>query len=44
MKNSIHKKIILLWLIVGLPIAIINFGMGGGWETMKPAYIVDYVN
>jgi hypothetical protein len=39
----IHTLMMLLWIGLMLPVAIIIFGMGGGWSAMSPSSIIDYV-
>jgi hypothetical protein len=39
----IHVLMMVLWICVMLPVALIIFGMGGGWSTMTLSSISDYV-
>lgn len=35
--------VLIIWAVLILPLAILMYGMGGGWETMRVGHILSYI-
>ena len=42
--KKFHVAVLAIWAILILPMAILMYGMGGGLETMRVVYMLNYVD